>query len=117
MGTSVAGRAITDSNGQYRIENLAAGLYHIVTGTFSARSDSTHLATVTGGKTLNDMNFTCIRNSAGSVQDPRRILTVTGKLVLQSFGGTAGPVVLVINADGAVRRGERRSHGKNDERW
>src|SRR4051812_29543081 len=32
MGTAVAGRAITDGNGQYRIENLPPGLYHIVTG-------------------------------------------------------------------------------------
>src|SRR4029453_10358265 len=32
MGIKLAGSAITDGNGQYRIENLPPGLYHIVTG-------------------------------------------------------------------------------------
>jgi hypothetical protein len=110
MGTAVAASAITDSEGQYRIENLAPGLYHIVTGpvnlprTFSdvSRSDSTHLATVAAGKTAEGMNFTSVRNSGGVIYDSNKVLTVTGKLVLQSFGGPSGPVVLVNNADGSV---------------
>jgi beta-lactamase regulating signal transducer with metallopeptidase domain len=110
MGTKVAASTVTNSDGQYRIENLPPGLYHIVTGpvnlprTFSdvSRSDSTHLVAVTVGKTAEGMNFTCIRNSGGVVSGSNRILTVTGKLAFQSFGGPSGPVVLVNNADGTV---------------
>jgi len=72
--------------------------------TFSdvSRSDATHLVAVTVGKTAEGMNFTCVRNSGGVLYDANRVLTVTGKLVLQAFGGPSGPVVLVNNADGSV---------------
>jgi hypothetical protein len=125
MGTAVAGRAITDSNGGYRIENLPPGLYHIVTGpvnlprTFSdvSRSDSTHLVTVAAGKTAEGMNFTCVRNSGGVVYESNRMLTVTGKLVLQSFGGPNGPVVLMNNADGSVSHWQFRDSTSSARFW
>jgi len=110
MGIKVVASAVTDSSGRYRIENLPPALYHIVTGpvnlprTFSdvSRSDSPHLVTVTAGRSADDMNFTTVRNAGGVVYDSSRMLTVTGKLVLQSFGGPSGPVVLMNNADGSI---------------
>jgi len=125
MGINLAGSAITDSAGQYRIEGLPPGLYHIVTGpvhlprTFSdvSRSDSTHLATVTAGKTAEGMNFACVRNTGGVIYDSNRILTVTGKLVLQSFGGPSGPVVLVNNADGSVSHWQFRDSTSSARYW
>jgi beta-lactamase regulating signal transducer with metallopeptidase domain len=125
MGTKVAGRAITDSNGEYRIENLSPGLYHIVTGpvnlprTFSdvSRADSTHLATVTAGKTADGMNFTCVRNAGGVIYDSSRMLTVTGKLILQSFGGPNAPAVLVNNADGSVSHWQFRGSTSSARFW
>lgn len=125
MGTTVASTAVTDNNGQYRIENLPPGLYHIVTGpvnlprTFSdmSRADGKHLAKVTAGKTADDMNFTCVRNSGGVVYDSNKVLTVTGKLVLQSFGGPSGPVVLVNNADGSVSHWQFRDSTKSARFW
>jgi hypothetical protein len=125
MGIAVAGTAITDSNGQYRIETLPPGLYHIVTGpvnlprTFSdvSRSDGTHLAPVIAGKTADDMNFTCVRNSGGVVYDSSKVLTVTGKLVLQSFGGPSGPVVLVNNEDGSVSHWQFRDTTQSARYW
>jgi hypothetical protein len=125
MGIQLAGSTITDGNGQYRIENLRPGLYHIVTGpvhlprTFSdvSRSDSTHLATVSAGKTAGDMNFTSVRNTGGVVYDSSRVLTVTGKLVLQSFGGPSGPFVLVNNADGSVSHWQFRDSTQSARYW
>jgi len=125
MGIKLAGSTTTDGNGQYRIENLPPGLYHIVTGpvylprTFSdvSRSDSTHLVTVTAGKTAGDMNFTRVRNTGGVVYDSSRILTVTGKLVLQPFGGPSGPVVLVNNADGSVSHWQFRDGLQSARYW
>jgi len=125
MGTAVAGRAITDGNGQYRIENLPPGLYHIVTGpvnlprTFSdvSRSDSPHLATVAAGKTADGMNFMSVRNSAGVIYDSKKVLTVTGRLVLQSFGGPSGPVVLINNADGSVSYWQFRGSTGSARYW
>jgi beta-lactamase regulating signal transducer with metallopeptidase domain len=125
MGTKVAGRAITDSNGEYRIEDLSPGLYHIVTGpvnlprTFSdvSRADSTHLATVTAGKTAEGMNFTCVRNATTVIYDSSRMLTVTGKLILQSFGGPNGPAVLVNNADGSVSHWQFRDSTSSARFW
>jgi hypothetical protein len=125
MGIAVAGTAITDSNGQYRIETLPPGLYHIVTGpvnlprTFSdvSRSKGTHLAAVIAGKTADDMNFTCVRNSGGVVYDSNKVLTVTGKLVLQSFGGPSGPVVLVNNEDGSVSHWQFRDTTQSARYW
>jgi beta-lactamase regulating signal transducer with metallopeptidase domain len=117
MGTKVAASTVTNSDGQYRIENLPPGLYHIVTGpvnlprTFSdvSRSDSPHLATVTAGKTAVGMDFTCVRNSGGAVTDSNKTLTVSGKLGFQSFGGPSGPVVFVNNADGSVSHWQFRN--------
>jgi hypothetical protein len=115
MGKSIAGTAVTDRNGIYRIENLPAGLYHIVTGpvylprTFSdvSERDSKHLATVTAGKTSGDMNFTCVRNSEGVIYDSSRMLTVTGEIVV-SPPGKYGVHLLVNNADGSVSRWQFR---------
>jgi hypothetical protein len=108
MGTTVAGTAITDSSGQFRIENLPPGLYHIVTGpvylprTFSdvAMSSSARLANVSAGKSAGDMNFTCVRNAQASY-DSSLPLTITGKLVLARFGGPPVPSVLTNNSDGS----------------
>jgi hypothetical protein len=127
MGVKVAGTAVTDSDGRYRIENLPAGLYHIVTGpvylprTFSdvtsalVSTSGTHLVTVAAGKTADTMDFTCVRNGEGIVYEAVRMLTITGKLVFASFGGPRTPSVMINNDDGSVSywqfRGESRSPG------
>ncbi len=125
MGNKLAGSAVTDSNGAYRIENLPAGLYHIVTGpvylprSFSdvSLSGSSHLVQVTNGKTAGDVLFTCVRYVDVAGADPNRTLTVTGKLVWASFGGPSGPVVLLNTADGGVSYWQFRGVDGNAMYW
>jgi hypothetical protein len=125
MGTRLAGSAVSDSNGQYRIENLPAGRYHIVTGpvhlprTFSdvSLSDSPHLVQVTAGKTPGDILFTCVRYSEVAGNAPNQFLTITGKLVKASFGGPAGPAVLLNNPDGSVSYWQFRASTNSAMYW
>jgi hypothetical protein len=125
MGTRLAGSAVTDSSGQYRIENLPAGLYHIVTGpvhlprTFSdvSLTDSPHLVQVTAGKTPQEILFTCVRYSEVAGSAPNRILTITGKLVMASFGGPSGPAVLMNNPDGSVSYWQFRGSNGSAMYW
>jgi hypothetical protein len=125
MGNKIAGTAMTDGTGQYRIGNLPAGLYHIVTGpvslprTFSdvALSGSDHLVQIAADGTAVDLNFTCVRNSEAPRNDPNLTLTITGKLVSASFGGPAGPTVLVSNPDGSTSYWQFRNSNQTAMYW
>jgi beta-lactamase regulating signal transducer with metallopeptidase domain len=125
MGTAVAGTAITDGNGQYRIENLPPGLYHIVAGpvylprAFSdvALSSSAHLANISADKTAGDVNFTSVRNAEAISYDPNLTLTITGRLVLARFGGPPVPSVLTNNSDGSVTYWQFWGTNQNARFW
>ena len=125
MGNRIAGMAMTDANGAYRIGSLPEGLYHVVTGpvylprTFSdvAASGSDHLVRVASDGTAVDVNFTCVRNSEALRTDPNLTLTITGKLMWASFGGPAGPVVLVTNSDGSISYWQFRNSTQSASFW
>jgi hypothetical protein len=129
MGKAVAAGTVTDNNGNFRIANLAPGLYHIVTGpvylprTFSdvsMQSADIHLANVSAGNTATGINFTCVRNGEKVVDDPKQLLTVTGKLVLAPIGSPYGIHLDVINSDGTVSRYQFRgpdNTGRNFYWW
>ena len=112
VGTKSAANSLTDNTGRYRIANLPAGRYHVVTGpvsfprTFSdvAASDSPHLANVTGGKTVDDMNFTIVKDYHGGPFDTKMVLTVTGKIVRGIYNGSDATHVVVTNSDGSTTR-------------
>lgn len=124
-GTRIAGTALTDNTGNYRMENLPSGMYHIVTGpvslprTFSdvAMTGSPHLVSVTSGKTAENVNFTTVRNSEGAPYDPAQVLTITGKIVMKSPAGTEGIHIVVTNTDGTVSRWQFRPDDNHGLWW
>jgi carboxypeptidase family protein len=129
MGKAAAATTVTDGNGNYHFENLAPGLYHLVTGpvylprTFSdvsMQSAGLHLVNVTAERASTGINFTCVRDGEKVVYDPKQLVTVTGKLVLASIASPYGIHLDVLNSDGTVSRFQFRGPenvGRNFYWW
>jgi len=109
-GESVAASVVTDNAGIYRIEGLASGRYHIVSGPvhlprpFSdvAKADSPYLVSVAAGTVVANVHFTIVGDSDRFLYVPDKLLTVTGKLRSENYSAKGGGVFLVVkNSDGS----------------
>ena len=113
LGEKVAASVVTDANGRYRIENIAPGRYHVVTGPVSlpnygadaAALDSPHVVKLTAGAAVENINFAMVRNPDKLSIVPGRMLTITGKLGMKPWGTAGGGVfVLAPNSDGTITK-------------
>jgi beta-lactamase regulating signal transducer with metallopeptidase domain len=120
-GERVAASAVTDNAGRYRIENLAPGRYHFVSGPvylpqfFSdvAAADSVHVVTVAAGGVVEKINFDIVRNPDTLPSIPGKVLTVTGKIAMKTFGSAGGGLFLLIpNSDGSTTRWHLRGRDR-----
>lgn len=112
-GEKVAASTVTDGDGRYRIEALAPGRYHIVSGPVNlprffsdvAMAANPHVVTVAAGTVVNNVDFTIVRTTAGFPYVPGKLLTVTGKLSMKTFGSAGGGIYLLVqNSDGSTTR-------------
>jgi hypothetical protein len=112
-GERLAATAVTDNAGRYRIENLAPGRYHIVSGPVYlpkfysdvAAAGSAHLVTVAAGGLVDRINFDIVRNPDTLAYVPGRVLTVTGRIAMKQFGSAGGGLFLLVpTSDGTTTR-------------